>query len=159
MLVFSKKTTDYLELINLLNQVWKLENSFIDNYPRLARSIRDQYTIALLSLLATASAKHADILVRAFAILEEKPNSDCKIGEETPNLIEFLIRQMEKERLAMKLNQQISGLVEDETLKIEFSRMADEEYTHIKMVKTIIYNLNCGVDKNELDLSLAPAIG
>jgi hypothetical protein len=159
MLIFSKKSADNLVLINLLNQVWKLKYSYIDIYPRLSRSIKDEYTNVLLIALATASLKHADMVARAFVLLEEDPSSDRQTNEATPNLIEFFREQMGKEQLAMKLDQQIAGLVKDENLQFEFSCMAEEECTLARMVKIIISNLNRGVDKNEFVLSLAPAVG
>ena len=159
MLMFSKKTTDTLVLVNLLNQILKLEYALIETYPSLARSIKDEYTSAILTSLAIASVKHVDIVTEAFETLEETPQSHLVNMEETPNLIEFFTQQLDKEKLAMKLLQQCAGLIREETLQFEFSCMAEEEYTHIKIVKMIIFNLKHSSDKPELSLSWVPING
>jgi rubrerythrin len=153
--MLSGKNSDNLMLINLLNQILELEHGFVDNFRGLTRSVKDEYTSALLTTLATASLKHADRVAEVLALAEEIPHPHLQKIEETSNLTELFVGQMDKETLAARLFQQCAGLVGDETLKREFSHMAEEKYMHSKMVKTVISNLRWFEHTLEPALALA----
>jgi rubrerythrin len=152
MVTFSKKKEDVLALIELLGQTYELEYSLIVDYPRLAHMIKDENTRELTISLGTASIKHADAVAEACDRLGATPISHCENIPEGADLIELFIGQLAKEHLALKLHRNCAELAQDENLKLESLRMANEEMIHIRTAEKIVFNLNQGADKLELSL-------
>ncbi|HXY74299.1 MAG TPA: ferritin-like domain-containing protein [Dehalococcoidales bacterium] len=129
-------------LLELLNQTLELEYSLIIFYPRIANIIRDQETKKLALSLGTASVGHADTVAKAITKLGGNPHWSFASFPTGVNLRKIFQEQLEKEKLALRLHQQITGLVTDYTLRDNFARLAREEESHIRTVENILTRLD-----------------
>jgi bacterioferritin len=146
----SNKISGDPALIELLNQILKLEYSFIVNYPRLGRMIKDTSTRILVNSLGLASIRHADVVADASHRLGGNPISHFESIPDNPDLVDLFTQQLDKENLALSLHQQCAELTKDEELKLELFGIADEEKAHIKTTEKIIFNLKQGAKDQEL---------
>jgi len=138
----NKKLNASHELLDALNRTLELEYTLIIYYPRISERIRDFDTKQLAQSLGTASIGHADTVSRAITKLGGKPNWTLGPFPHEKDLKKIFQEQLEKEKLALQLHQQIVGLTTDSSLRIQFIEMAKEEELHIKTVEKIISRLN-----------------
>jgi len=130
------------ELLEALNRTLELEYTLIIYYPRISERIKDVETKQLAQSLGTASIGHADTVSRAITKLGGRPNWTLGPFPQEKDLRKIFQEQLEKEKLALKLHQQIVGLTTDSSMRSQFIEMAKEEELHIKTVEKIISRLN-----------------
>ena len=127
--------------IDLLNQALQLEYTLIVQYAKFAELINDGEVQRLVRGLGTASIKHADVVSRAIVQLGGIPRWSFEIVEPGIDVLRIFQTQLEKEKLARELHTQAADLVDDISLKEEFSQMAKEEERHIEIVEKILAGL------------------
>jgi bacterioferritin len=137
----NKKPAGSSRVIDLLNRSLSLEYSIIIHMPRVASSIKDQETRALVLLLGSVSIKHADTVAGAISMLGGHPDWSFEPPPVGDDLIDVFRKQLEKERLAQKLHRETAGLVNDKDFKMKFEQMARDEEGHIKIVNDILSKL------------------
>ena len=138
----NKKATGSSELLELMNQTLELEYTLIIHYPRIASIIRDPETKQLAQSLGTASIGHADTVAHAIAKLGGSPRWSFGSFPAEMDLKKIFEGQLEKEKLALKMHQQIIGMITDIPLRDEFVKLPKEEELHIKTVEKIITRLS-----------------
>lgn len=84
----------------------------------------------------------ADTVSRAITKLGGRPNWTLGPFPREKDLRKIFQAQLEKEKLALKLHQQIVGLTTDSSLRSQFIEMTKEEELHVKTVEKIISRLN-----------------
>jgi bacterioferritin len=136
-----KKVTGSTELLNLLEQSLELEYTLIIHYPRIASAIQDYETKQLAQSLGSASIGHADTVAHAISKLGGTPHWSFGAFPAEKDLKKIFQGQLEKEKLALKLHQQIIGLTTDPSLREKFIGMAKEEEFHVKTVEKILLRL------------------
>jgi bacterioferritin (cytochrome b1) len=136
-----KKVTGSPELLDLLEQTLELEYTLIIHYPRIASVIHDNETKQLAVSLGTASIGHADIVAHAITKLGGTPHWSFGAFPARMDLTKIFQGQLEKEKLALKLHQQIIGLTTDSSLREKFIGMSKEEESHVKTVEKILLRL------------------
>ena len=136
------KATGSPELLALLEQTLELEYTLIIHYPRIASVIRDNETKQLAVSLGTASIGHADIVAHAINRLGGTPHWSFGAFPAQMDLTKIFQGQLEKEKLALKLHQQIIGLTTDPFLRDKFIGMAKEEEMHVQTVEKILVKLS-----------------
>ena len=137
-----KKVIGSPELLGLLNQTLELEYTLIIHYPRIASAIRDQETKQLAQSLGTASIAHADTVAKAITRLGEVPHWSFGSFPTEMDLKKIFEGQLEKEKLALKLHQQIVGMITDYSIRNDFIELPKEEESHIKTVEQILTRLS-----------------
>ena len=137
-----EKVTGSPELLGLLNQTLELEYTLIIHYPRIASAIRDQETKQLAQSLGTASIAHADTVARAITKLGGNPHWSFGSFPAEMDLKKIFEGQLEKEKLALKLHQQIVGMLTDYSIRNDFIGLPKEEESHIKTVEKILTRLS-----------------
>ena len=130
-----KKTTTDLRLLDILNQTLKLEYTLIIHYPRIASAIQDTEAKELAQSLGTASIVHFDTVTNAIKKLGGTPHWSFEPFPNELDLIKIFQIQLEKENLALKLHQQIAGMITDFSLRDKFSELSREEGLHIQTVE------------------------
>ena len=119
-----------------------MEYTLIIHYPRIAEAIRDSETKQLALSLGTASISHFDTVSKAITKLGGVPHWSFEPfphGTSLPNIFEV---QLEKEKLALKLHQQIASITSDNfALRDKFSKLSSEEGSHIQTVEKILSRL------------------
>jgi len=130
------------ELLGLLNQTLELEYTLIIHYPRIASAIRDQETKQLAQSLGTASIGHADTVAKAITRLGGTPHWSFGSFPTEMDLKKIFEGQLEKEKLALKLHQQIVGMITDYSIRNDFIKLPKEEESHIKTVEKILTRLS-----------------
>ena len=130
------------ELLDLLNQTLELEYTLIIYYPRIASAIRDLETKQLALSLGTASIGHADTVAHAITKMGGNPHWSFGPFPTEKDLRKIFQGQLEKEKLALKLHQQIVNLIADYSIRDEFIRLSKEEESHIKTVEKILISLS-----------------
>ena len=130
------------QLLDVLNQTLELEYTLIIHYPRIAEAIRDYETKQLAQSLGTASIGHADTVAKAITRLGGTPHWSFGSFPTEMNLTKIFEGQLEKEKLALKLHQQIVGMITDYSIRNDFIRLPKEEESHIKTVEKILTRLN-----------------
>ena len=136
------KVTGSPELLDLLNQTLELEYTLIIHYPRIASAIQDSETKQLAQSLGTASVEHADTVAHAITKLGGTPRWSFGSFPAERDLKKIFQAQLEKEKLALKLHQQIVGLITDSSMRDKFIGMTKEEESHIKTVEKILARLS-----------------
>jgi len=129
------------QIVDLLNQALKLEYSIIIHIPRIASTIEDEKTREMALTLGNASIKHADTVANAINTLGGNPEwafESLPIGKDLVDLFE---KQLDKEKLALKLHQESASLIQDRALKLKFEKLAKDEEWHIKVVNDILLRL------------------
>jgi bacterioferritin (cytochrome b1) len=114
----------------------------IIHYPRIANAIRNQETKQLAQSLGTASIGHADTVARAITKLGGNPHWSFGSFPIEMDLKKIFEGQLEKEKLALKLHQQIVGMITDYSIRNDFVGLPKEEESHIKTVEKIIAGLS-----------------
>jgi bacterioferritin len=137
-----KKVIGSPELLGLLNQTLELEYTLIIHYPRIASAIRDQETKQLAQSLGTASIGHADTVAKAITRLGGTPHWSFGYFPTEMDLKKIFEGQLEKEKLALKLHQQIVGMITDYSIRNDFIELPKEEESHIKTVEQILTRLS-----------------
>ena len=137
-----EKVTGSSELLGLLNQTLELEYTLIIHYPRIASAIRDQETKQLAQSLGTASIGHADTVAKAITRLGGTPHWSFGSFPTEMDLKKIFEGQLEKEKLALKLHQQIVGMITDYSIRNDFIELPKEEESHIKTVEQILTRLS-----------------
>ena len=137
-----KKVTGSPELLDLLDQALELEYTLIIYYPRIASAIPDQETKQLAQSLGTASVGHADTVANAITKLGGTPHWSFESFPAEMDLKKIFQAQLEKEKLALKLHQQIVGLITDSSIRDDFIGLPKEEELHIKIVEKILMRLS-----------------
>ena len=137
-----KKVIGSPELLGLLNQTLELEYTLIIHYPRIASAIRDQETKQLAQSLGTASIGHADTVAKAITRLGGTPHWSFGSFPTEMDLKKIFEGQLEKEKLALKLHQQIVGMITDYSIRNDFIKLPKEEESHIKTVEEILTRLS-----------------
>ncbi len=128
-------------VIDLLNNILKIEYSLIVHYPRLANRIKDNEIKRLAHELGIASIAHADTVANAIKKLGGEAIWSFEQLPDEDNLVKIFQLQLEKEKVALKLHQQVAALVTDSQIKEQISRLAQEERSHIKSAEKIIAEL------------------
>jgi hypothetical protein len=149
-MVFTRKAVDNSNLIVLLDQLLKLEYSFVIVCPRSARLIKDNDTRILVGSVGMASVRHADIVAAASTKFGGNPIWQSEDALDGPDLIEMFRGQLDKAKEAFQLHQQCLRLIRDENFEFEFSNMAEEEQTKIKTLQKVITNLERGAEHQDL---------
>ena len=137
-----KKLTGSPELLELLNQTLELEYTLIIYYPRIASAIQDKETKQLAQSLGTASIGHADTVAHAITKLGGTPHWSFGSFPAEMDLKKIFKAQLEKEKLALKLHQQVVGMITDFSIRDEFIGLPKEEELHIKTVEKILARLS-----------------
>jgi bacterioferritin len=132
---------DFPRIIELLNQVLKLEYSLIIHYPRIASYIDDEETKEMVIRLCEYSMPHADVIAKAIRELGGEPIWNFDPFPELASLIPLFRVQLDKEKLALSLHTETANLVPNPMLRDKIARMANEEKEHIKLVETILSRL------------------
>ncbi len=132
---------DSPRIIELLNQVLKLEYSLIIHYPRIASSIDDEETKKMAIRLGEYSTHHADVVAKAVQELGGEPIWNFDSFPESASLIPIFRTQLDKENLALRLHTKAANLVLNPMLRDKFIQIAKEEKEHIKLVETILSRL------------------
>jgi bacterioferritin len=135
------KSAANVQLLNVLNQTLELEYTLIIHYPRIAEAIRDVVTKQLAQSLGTASISHFDTVSKAITKLGGVPHWSFEPFPQGLDLKKIFQLQLEKERLALKLHQQIAGMTLDLSLVDKFSTLSKEEGLHIQTVEKILSRL------------------
>ncbi len=128
-------------VIDLLNNILKIEYSLIVHYPRLANRIKDNEIKRLAHELGIASIAHADTIANAIKKLGGEAIWSFEQLPDEDNLVKIFQLQLEKEKVALKLHQQVAALITDSQIKEQISRLAQEERSHIKSAEKIIAEL------------------
>jgi hypothetical protein len=144
------RTGENAVLAGLLNQILRLEYSFMLNYPRLAHLIKDSKTSAMIGSLGRDRVRHINFLVASSHRLGGIPVWDFENLPDDPDPVEIFAEYLAKENLALMLYRQCAILVENEELKSKFSDLANEQDVHIKTIETIIFNIRQGAHRQEL---------
>jgi len=137
-----KNATGSPELLDLLNKTLELEYTLIIHYPRIASAIQDKENKQLAQSLGTASIGHADMVAHTITRLGGKPHWSFGSFPAEMNLKKIFQGQLEKEKLALNLHQQIVGLATDVSMRGNFVELTKEEELHIKTVQKILERLN-----------------
>ena len=145
-----KKVTGSSELMDLLNQTLELEYTLIIHYPRIASAILDSEAKQLAQALGTASVAHADTVAHAITKLGGTPHWSFGPFPAERDLKKIFQSQLEKEKLALKLHQQIIGLTTDSSIRSNFIGLAKEEESHVKIAEKIISRLSRLPEVNNL---------
>ena len=133
---------DVSKALDLLNQALKVEYSMIVQYPQFAEMIQDEMTKRRVIALGIASTEHADVVSRAIVKLGGTPDWSFEFVDRDIGVLSIFKMQLEKEKAALEMHQQTASLIQDDTLKQQFTRIAEDEQMHIKTVETIIAGLN-----------------
>ena len=128
-------------IIELLNQVLKLEYSLIIHYPRIASYIDDEETKETAVRLGEYSTRHADVAAKAIRELGGEPIWNFDSFPELTSLIPIFRIQLDKEKLALSLHTEAASLAPNPMLRDKFTQMAKDEKEHIKLVETILSRL------------------
>jgi bacterioferritin len=136
-----KKATAGSKLLDVLNQTLELEYTLIIHYPRIASAIQDAETKQLAQSLGAASITHFDAVTNAITKLGGVPRWSFEPFPHEVNIKKIFQIQLEKEKLALKLHQQIAGMTLDFSLRDKFSELAKEEGLHIQTVEKILSRL------------------
>jgi bacterioferritin (cytochrome b1) len=128
--------------IELLTQALQLEYTMSVQYPKFAELIHDGEIQRLVRGLGIASIKHADVVLRAIVELGGTPEWSFEFVESSIDVRHIFKKQLEKEKLALELHTQTADLMEDISLKEEFSQLAQEEKQHIETVERILAGLD-----------------
>ena len=124
--------------IELLNQALQIEYSLIVQYPKFAELIQDGEIQRLIRGLGIASIRHADVVSRTIVQLGGTPEWSFDFEEPGIDVRRIFEIQLEKEKQALELHDQAVNLIEDISLKEEFSQLAQEEKQHIQTVEKIL---------------------
>ena len=130
------------KLVELLNQTVKLEYALIIHYPRIASAIRDPEAKKLAQSLGTASIAHLDTVIDTLTKLGGTPRWSFESFPNELNLRKVFQIQLEKEKLALRLHQQIAGMTMDADLRDKFNELSREEGSHVKIVEEILSKLD-----------------
>ena len=114
----------------------------IIHYPHIASAIRDLEIKQLAVSLGTASIGHADIVAHAITKLGGTPHWSFGTFPAEMDLKKIFKAQLEKEKLALKLHQQVVGMITDFSIRDEFIGLPKEEELHIKTVEKILARLS-----------------
>ncbi len=128
-------------VIDLLNNILKIEYSLIVHYPRLANRIKDNEIKRLAHELGIASIAHADTVANAIKKLGGEAIWSFEQLPDEDNVVKIFQLQLEKEKVALKLHQQVAALITDSQIKEQISRLAQEERSHIKSAEKIMAEL------------------
>ena len=126
----------------MLNQTLELEYTLIIHYPRIASAIRDPETKQLAQSLGTASIGHANTVAKAITRLGGTPHWSFGAFPAEMDLKKIFDGQLEKEKLALKLHQQIVGMITDYSIRNDFIELPKEEESHIRTVEKILTRLS-----------------
>lgn len=137
-----KKAAADSKLLDVLNQTLELEYTLIIHYPRIASAIQDAETKQLAQSLGTASIIHFDTVTNAITKLGGTPRWSFEAFPEELDLKKIFQIQLEKEKLALKLHQQIAGMTTDPSSRDKFSEISKEEGLHIQTVEKILSRLD-----------------
>lgn len=137
-----KKAITDSKLLDVLNQTLELEYTLIIHYPRIASAIQDAETKQLAQSLGTASIAHFDTVTNAITQLGGVPRWSFESFPHELDLKKIFQIQLEKEKLALKLHQQIAGMITDLSLRDKFSTLSKEEGLHIQTVEKILSRLD-----------------
>lgn len=140
-LVVAKKArgaTQSSQMLELLNQILKLEYSLIVHYPRLVPAVRDHKARQEAVELGGASVHHADTVAKAISKLGGTPEWSFESFPDNLDIPTIFRQQLEKEKLALELHQRVSRLASDASMRDTFGRLAKEERNHILIVENIL---------------------
>ena len=136
-----KTGVDAARALELLSQALQIEYSMIVQYPQFAQMIQDEEIKREVLALGAASTRHADVVSQAILKLGGAPEMSFEFVDRDTDLLIIFTEQLEKEKLALTLHHQAAGLMQDDSLAEEFTRLAEEEKMHIKTVERIIEGL------------------
>jgi len=136
------KMTGSRELLDLLNITLDLEYTLIVYYPRIASIIRDNEIKQLAQSLGIASIGHADAVARTIINLGGTPHWSFESFPAEIDLKTIFAVQLDKEKFALKLHQQVVSLVTDSSMRDKFNGMVNDEESHIKTVEQILERLS-----------------
>ena len=137
-----KKLAGSPGLLDLLNRTLELEYTLIIHYPRIASVIKDYETKQLAQSLGTASIGHADVVAHAIIRLGGTPHWSFGSFPAEMGLTKIFQGQLEKEKLALNLHQQIIGQIMDSSIRDKLIGLPKEEELHIKTVEKILTRLS-----------------
>ena len=129
---------DVVKVLELLSQGLQIEYSMISQYTQFAEMIHNEEIKRRVLALGIASTKHADVVSKAIIKLGGTPNWSFEYMQRDIGYLNFFEIQLEKEKIALELHLQAAEIIQDSSLKQEFTQLAEEEKKHIKTVENII---------------------
>ena len=133
------------KLIDLLNEVLRLEYTLIIHYPRLSNAIKDKEISNKVMLLSTASVSHANTISTAIVSLGGEPQWSFEAFPDD-TILNLFQGQLEKEKAVLLLHRECIRLASNQTLREQFSELAKDEEWHIQVAKDIIdYVISSGI--------------
>jgi bacterioferritin (cytochrome b1) len=131
------------KIIGVLNQGLQVEYSMIYHYPRIISRLRDEEAKKVLDRLVSESLEHADMIADAVRELGGEPAYTIGPFPEHLDLIEILRLQLEKEKMALQLHREATGLIPPSNpLRNTFSNIAKAEEFHILAVQGVLSGLS-----------------
>lgn len=131
----------WVRIIELSNEVLKLEYSFIVYYPKLVHPLQDQGLKQQLTLMGRDSMHQAVMIAR---LIEELGGQLQWTLHPFPKQLDptgLFEAQLEKEKLARWLHRQALELAETPQLKEALRRIAQTEEGHIYLMEAILARL------------------
>ncbi len=110
-------------IIKLLNEAIQTEYSFIMNYPRIIDhlvkidNIHDEQLIEDLEYLGKDSGRHLGLIMRIITFLGGEPIWEIETIDQLTHLEQFLPNQLEREKSAQSLYQQVKRVIEQNKMK------------------------------------------
>ncbi|MEQ4488161.1 MAG: ferritin-like domain-containing protein [Dehalococcoides mccartyi] len=137
----SEKINSNAAILELLNQALVIEYTMIIHYPRIASAMPDEHTRKLSQLLGSASMAHFDTVTSTITKLGGIPNCTFEPFPEDLDLKTIFEIQLDKERKAAQLHNQIAGLITDFPLREKFKGLVKDEFAHARIVEEILSKL------------------
>jgi bacterioferritin (cytochrome b1) len=134
------------QALDVLNQSLSVEYSMILQYPAINRTINDPDINSMVNILVAVSIKHADMVAEAIKELGGSPQWTFEDPPSEIDLKKLFHKQLEKEKLALKLHSDGAHMVLDKTWRTRFETMAKQEAEHIKLVENILKLIDEGRD-------------
>jgi rubrerythrin len=131
------------KIVSVLNQGLQVEYSMIYHYPRIISHFQDEEAKKVLDKLVSESLEHADMIADAVRELGGEPAYSIGPFPEHLDLIEVLRLQLEREKLALQLYREATGLTPPSNpLRKTFSNIAKVEESHILAVEGVLSRLS-----------------
>jgi bacterioferritin (cytochrome b1) len=126
------------QVLDVLNQSLSVEYSMILQYPAINKKIHDPDIKSMVNILVSFSIKHADTVASAIKSLGGTPHWTFEDPPSEVDLKKLFHKQLEKEKLALKLHSDGVHIVLDKAWRTRFEAMAKQELEHIKLVENIL---------------------
>jgi bacterioferritin (cytochrome b1) len=132
------------QVLDVLNQSLSVEYSMILQYPAINKTVHDPDIHSMVNILVAVSIKHADTVADAIRALGGTPQWTFEDPPSEIDLKKLFLKQLEKEKLALKLHSDGAHVALDKTWRTKFEAMAKQEAEHIKLVENILNLIDHG---------------